>query len=269
MNKEKPKSEWEAHECSLYTLNFITGCINDCKYCDSKEMSIRYKRSTPESWKDENVRASDLLKKIKKYEGRVMFPSSHDIRPEHLAENRIFLKHILESGNEVLIVTKPNLVCIKSICKVFEKYKDKILFRFTIGSANDKVLKFWEPNAPDFKERLACLKWAHKKGFGTSVSCEPMLDNRIDKVIKKVSPYFTETIWIGKINHLIGKNGKGRLDFNGHNDWATLVIANELINWQSDDNVIKLYDQYKDDSKIMWKESIKKVIQKHKDKNEK
>lgn len=266
MNKENPKSEWGTREWSPYTLNCITGCINDCKYCYAKEMSIRHKLSTPETWKDEKVRESDILKNIKKYEGRVMFPSSHDIRPEHLVANMKFLQHILEAGNEVLIVSKPNLVSIKAICKVFEKYKDKILFRFSIGSADDKVLKFWEPNAPEFKERLACLKWAHKKGFGTSVSCEPMLDNNIDKVVKKVSPYVTETIWIGKINHLIGVTGRGRLDFNGHNDWATLIIANELIAWQSDDNIMKLYEQYKNDSKIRWKESIKKVIQKQKDK---
>jgi len=120
-------------------------------------MAIRYKRSTPDTWKNETVREHDLKKKIKHYEKRVMYPSSHDIRPEHLSENMEFLRHILEAGNEVLIVSKPHLVCIKAICKEFEKYKEKILFRFTIGSADDAVLKFWEPNAPGFMERLACL----------------------------------------------------------------------------------------------------------------
>jgi len=152
------------------------------------------------------------------------------------------------------------LVCIKAICKEFEKYKDKILFRFTIGSANDAVLKFWEPNAPGFKERLACLKLAHKKGFGTSVSCEPMLDNNIDTVIDKCSPYVTETIWIGKVNHLLGIKGRGGLDFNEHSDPATIAKAKELIVWQSDENTLKLYERYKNDPMIRWKESIKKVV---------
>ena len=194
-------------------------------------------------------------------------PSAHDIRPEHLQENMEFLKHILEAGNEVLIVSKPHLVCIKEIRKTFADDKDKILFRFSIGSADDKVLKFWEPGAPGFKERLDCLKWAHKNGFGTSVSCEPMLDNNIEKVIKKVSPYVTETIWIGKINHLIGVTGRGRLEFNEHNDPETLAKAYALIGWQSDDQIMKLYDQYKDDPKIMRKESIKKVIEQNNKKN--
>ena len=262
--KTETQHEWGTHEWSPHTLNCITGCGNDCKYCYSKEMSIRYNRSTLETWKDEVVRPHDLHKSIKKCDARVMYPSSHDIRPEHLQENLGFLQHILDAGNEVLIVSKPHLACIKEICKRFDPYKDRILFRFTIGSANDEVLKFWEPGAPGFTERLNSLKWAHKKGFGTSVSCEPMLDNNIDKVIKKVSPYVTETIWIGKINHLIGVTGRGRLDFNGHNDPVTLTKAQELIGWQSDDNIMKLYDTFKDDPKIMWKESIKKVLKKEK-----
>ena len=253
--------QWGTHEWSPYTLNCITGCINNCKYCYSKEMAIRYNRSSPGTWENETVRPHDLTKNIKKYGARVMYPSAHDIRPEHLNENLVFLKHILEAGNEVLIVSKPHLVCIKAICKKFAAYKEKIIFRFSIGSADDAVLKFWEPNATDFKERLDCLKLAHKNGFGTSVSSEPMLDDNIDKVIKKVSPFVTETIWVGKINHLIGVKGRGRLDFNGHNDPATMAKATELIAWQSDDKIMQLYDAHKNDPKIMWKESIKKVVE--------
>lgn len=244
------------------TLNCITGCKHDCLYCFAKASSIRYGMKTPESWKDEIVRQKDLEKHIKKYEGLVMFPSSHDIYPDHLQENMEFLQHILEAGNEVLIVTKPHFECIKEICHRFKDYKDKILFRFTIGSADDSVLKFWEPYAPDFSERLESIKWAYKEGFKTSVSCEPMLDNNIDKVIDAVSPYVTETIWLGKINGLIGVTGRGRLDFNGCNDPATLARAHELIAWQSDANIIVIYNKYKNNQLIQWKDSIQKVIDK-------
>jgi len=262
--ENKTTSEWGTYEWSPNPLNFITGCGNDCLYCYSKEMSIRYNRNTPETWREERVRIKDLNKRIKRYDAVVMFPSSHDIRPEHIDESIEFLQHILDAGNEVLIVSKPHLVCIQEICARFEAIRDRILFRFTIGSADDSVLKFWEPNAPDFTERLNCLKWTHSKGFRTSVSCEPMLDNNIQEVIEKVSPFVTETIWIGKINHLIGVNGKGRLDFNGCNDPATLLKAQELIAWQSDDNILRLYENYKNDPKIRWKESIKRVVEKQK-----
>src|ERR1035438_2142774 len=129
--------QWGTYEWSPHTLNCITGCGNDCLYCYSKEMSIRYNRSTPVSWSNEVVRPSDLEKRIKKCDARVMYPSSHDIRPEHLQENLQFLKNILEADNDVLIVSKPHLVCIKAICKQFDTYKDKIIFRFSIGSADD------------------------------------------------------------------------------------------------------------------------------------
>ncbi|MGE5435902.1 MAG: radical SAM protein [Syntrophothermus sp.] len=257
------KSEWGTNEWSPNNLNFITGCINDCIYCYAKEMSIRYKRSTPKSWKNEVVRENDLTKRIKKYDEIVMYPSTHDIRPEHLQENMQFLQNILNAGNDVLIVSKPHLVCIKEICRRFENFKDQILFRFTIGSTNDEVLKYWEPEAPDFQERLSCLQHAYDNGFETSVSCEPMLDDNIYEVVDKVSPYITETIWIGKINHLIGKTGKGRLDFNGHNNPETIEKAKELISWQSDEHIIKLYNTYKNNPMIKWKESIKKVMRKY------
>jgi len=37
----------------------------------------------------------------------------------------------------------------------------------------DDTLKYWKPNAPDYKERLKALKYAHKKGYRTFVSLEP------------------------------------------------------------------------------------------------
>jgi hypothetical protein len=87
-----------------------------------------------------------------------------------------------------------------------------------------------------------------------------MLDNNIEAVLEKVLPYVTETVWIGKANYLIGKTGRGRLDFNGENDSVTLARAKQLIEWQSDENILKLYNLYKDNPQIRWKESISKVI---------
>lgn len=247
-------------EWAPFTLNFITGCGNSCKYCFAKSRSAQYKKVNAADWSQEQVRQHDLKKKIRKYDTRVMFPSTHDIRPEHLEESIIFLGKILKAGNEVLVVTKPHLQCIQRICQEFESYKEKIIFRFTIGSADDSVLKFWEPNAPSFKERFDSLKYAYSSGFQTSVSCEPMLDNKIEAVIEKVLPYVTETVWIGKANYLISKTGRGRLDFNGENDPVTLAKAKELMEWQSDANILELYNLYKVNPKIRWKESISKII---------
>ena len=260
---DKIKNIAGTHEWANKSLNFIIGCSHGCLYCYSCEMAARYGWCKPEDWTNELIRQTALNAKIKKYDERIMFPSSHDITPLHLEESILFLGKILSAGNEVLIVSKPHLECIKGICKEFGQYKNQILFRFSIGSKDDTVLKYWEPNAPNFKERLSCLKYAHKYGFQTSVSCEPMLDNHIERVINKVDPYVTETIWIGKANRLLGTTGRGRLEFNGHLNADSQEKALQLNDWQSDQNIIKLYELLNTNPKIRWKASIKSVLQKH------
>ncbi len=249
------KKTFGTYEWASFNANFISGCKHDCKYCYSKEMAIRFGRKTNGDWRNEEIRKEMLFKKFKKHNGTIMFPSSHDIHPNHLDEALIFLQNILFHGNNVLIVSKPHYECIKAICFRFSRDKNHIMFRFTIGSANSGVLKFWEPGAPDFSERLKSLKYAYKKGFKTSVSCEPMLDNNIDKVIEKVSPYVTDAIWIGKANFL-----SRRLKTNNCNDRETIKRARELMKWQSDMNIHELYKQYKKNKKIKWKDSIKKIV---------
>jgi len=47
---------------------------------------------------------------------------------------------------------------------------------------------------------------------------------------------------------------------NGFTDEETLRNVNKLIDWQSDSNVKLLYRRLKGNSKVKWKESIKKVL---------
>jgi len=248
-------SVFGAHEWADKTANFINGCKHDCKYCYSKEMAIRFKRKTPENWKEEEVRNIQLKKKFSKHSGTFMYPSSHDIHPEHLEENIIFLKNLLKSDNKVLIVTKPHIKCIKRICNEFTNYKNNILFRFTIGSSNSQTLKFWEPGAPDFNERFESVKYAYNADFQTSISCEPMLDNKIEDLIEIMLPFVTDAIWLGKANFLLR-----RLKMNGINDFETIKKAIQLIEWQKIENILILYKKYKHNPKIKWKESIKKIV---------
>lgn len=243
-------SEW-----AKQNANFINGCTHNCKYCYSKSMAIRFRRKTAGNWKHEEIREHSLNKKFGKVNGTIMFPSSHDIHPSHLKESIVFLNKILIAGNRILIVSKPHLQCIQAICDEFANYKSNILFRFTIGSTNSEVLKFWEPAAPDFCERLDSLKLAFSLGFQTSVSCEPMLDNNINDVISKTLPYITDAIWLGKANFLLQ-----RLKVNGELVPKTIEKARQLIEWQSDENIHLLYNRFKDNSQIKWKESIKSIV---------
>jgi len=252
---KKDKQVFGTHEWAVKNANFINGCYHDCKYCYSKEMAIRFKRKTKLNWHIEEVISNSKKIKIKKVDGMIMFPSSHDITPMNLTLSIEFLRNLLDSGNEVLIVTKPHLAVIKEICDKFESYKSKILFRFTIGSVHTKTLKFWELNAPTFAERKKSLIYAYKNGFSTSVSCEPMLDDSTEELVKSLLPYITDSIWIGKANFLLR-----RLKMNGTDDPETIRKAQELISMQSDEKIKILYKKLKDNKMIKWKESIKKIV---------
>jgi DNA repair photolyase len=236
-------------------VNFLNGCQHGCKYCYAKAMVPRHGSMNIEDWGTPEIKPGMLEKGFRKRSERIMFPSVHDIHPDNLDDTIAILKRILEPGNDVLIVSKPHRKCIKRLCSELSIYKKKILFRFSIGSSRNAVLKFWEPNAPLFAERLASLKFAHQKGFSTSVSCEPMLDNKIHEVVKKVEPFVSDTIWIGKIN-----NAMRYCKINGHGDAKTIAAIRQLEEWQSPENIFKLYKRYKRHPKIMWKGSIRKVL---------
>ena len=252
---KKDKQVFGTSEWAVENANFINGCIHDCKYCYSKEMAIRFKRKTSENWKNEEINEKKLAKRFRKVDGYIMFPSSHDISPENIDLSLIFLENLLKNKTDVLIVTKPHLSVIKEICEKFAKQKENILFRFTIGSCNSENLKFWEHNAPSFEERLQSLKFAYENGFKTSLSCEPILDAGTLELVEKVLPYTTDAIWIGKPNFLLK-----RIKMNGITDKETIQKAEELINSLSDGWITELYNSLKDNPKIKWKESIKKIV---------
>ena len=244
-----------AHEWAHESLNIIDGCKHNCKYCYSKEMAIRFKRMDPDEWEQERIRRHTYKGHIKRIHGTYMFPSTHDIHPEHLSQCMFYLKRIIPACEKVLVVTKPHFECIDKICSTFMNDRDKILFRFTIGSTSDETLKFWEPGAPSFDERLRSLEYANNKHFQTSVSCEPLLDNNTDELIQTLIPYITDSIWLGKPNFLIR-----RLRMNGELDTETERRADELLASLHDDFIHELYKAWKDNPKIKWKESIKKIV---------
>jgi DNA repair photolyase len=256
IGNKNSKPVFGTKEWAVRNVNFISGCKNNCKYCWAKEYAIsRLKTKTPDTWKIEEVNFKKLKHSYRKKEGYTMFPSTHDITPENLEYSLDFINRLLVNGNHVLLVSKPHLSCIKAICEKFEGYKDKILFRFTIGSCNPEVLNFWQPDAPSFDEKFACLKYSFYQGFQTSISCEPALDTETATLVEKLLPYVTDAIWIGLPNKFIQ-----RLKTNGHDDPETMKRADDLIKAQSDDWVCGLYAIYKDNPQIKWKDSCKKIL---------
>lgn len=244
--------EWAASNA-----NIQYGCQHDCLYCYAKAMSVRHKRIDIKDWSRPILCQDKISKKIGKRKGTIMFPTTHDLHPDQLPEILFFLESLLKPGNDVLIVSKPHYNVIMEICKKFLDYRDKILFRFTIGSPNPDALAFWEPGAPDFYERTSALHYAFYRGYKTSVSCEPMLDEDIDILIREVSGGTSDAIWLGKMNY-----AEQRMKINGVNTEtkeAQYHIGRMKI-WDEDRNIWDLYRRHERDPRIKWKESIKKIV---------
>ena len=242
--------EWATH-----TVNIQRGCQNSCLYCFAKANSIRFGKSTPENWAIPTINEEAVNKKYGKKSGTIMFPSTHDITPENVDDCIKVLLAMVKAGNKVLVVSKPHLECVEKMCASLDGYQDNILFRFTIGSASDEVLSFWEPNAPKFAERLACLKLAHGQDYATSVSCEPMLDDQVSMVVDAVKPFVTDAIWLGKPNKLLLRAG-----MNTKEEAKTTEMATALLDKMNDRYIHCLYKHYCDDPMIKWKDSIKQVV---------
>ena len=197
------KDLFGTREWAIHTVNCCTGCSNNCLYCYARGMAVRFNRVRVDEWHIEHIRQKDVDKKYRKFHGRVMFPSSHDITLGNFDACFSVLRKLIYAGNEVLIVSKPRCENIVRICEAFREYRDQILFRFTIGAMDDAVLSFWEPGAPSFGERLPSLSYAHFSGYQTSVSIEPMLQSdRVVELVNLLEPIVTESIWIGKMNHI-------------------------------------------------------------------
>jgi len=251
----KSKAAHGTQEWASHNVNIQLGCEHDCKYCYAKSMGIRFKRCESSTWGLPQILPDKVNAFPKKYSGKVMFPTTHDITPFNINECISVLTGLCGMGNEILIVTKPTFECIRRLCTALAGYRKSILFRFTIGSVDDSILSFWEPNAPLFSERKKSLIYAHQQGFKTSISCEPMLDVNPSLIINSVREYVTNNIWLGRVNQL-----PAGISLNCPEDDISKMAARELLKKQSDQWILDLYTNWKDDKLIKWKDSIKKVV---------
>ena len=230
-------------------INCVNGCANDCRYCYAKMIAKRFKRCTEKTWKNMIIRTDDVQRRYRKFNGRVMFPSSHDIVDIPEIKDACFtvLEKLLVANNEVLVTTKPCLSIIKDIIDQFREYQQQIQFRFTITSNNNELLSFWEPNAPPYEERLESLILAYKEGFKTSVSVEPFLDEEPQQLVHEIAPYVTESIWIGPMNY-IPRNNIPDEDQPKYDDMRENIDVSHLK---------EIYEDLRDFPKIMFKDSMR------------
>jgi len=244
LHKTKGVAEW-----ADVSVNLFKGCYNDCLYCYAKNFAERGNWQSRDTWTTMIPNEKNIKKRHKKYNGRVMFPTSHDITDDPFVFSTCLetLDKLLNWGNEVLITTKPRFVVVKAIC---DNYLDKpelkklIQFRFTITSIIDTKLEFWEKNTPKYRERLESLEYAFNKGYKTSVSIEPMLDFHIIGLINDIYPYITESIWLGIMNYV------SKELINDNDRYSEIIMIN------STDHLKNLYFLLRDIPKIRFKDSI-------------
>jgi DNA repair photolyase len=255
-NFDKEREGTGTREWSESSYNIQMGCKHNCLYCYAKERALRFKQITNhEEWTLEKVREKSINRKWNKLEGIIMFPTTHDITPGNLSYVITTLRNMLVADNNILIVSKPHYDCIKAICEEFSGYKNQIMFRLTISTLNDELAKFWEPGAPTPFERFCALEYAFNHGYQTSVSMEPMLSGYAETIrtFHKAKQFVTDTVWIGKMN-----KARNRVDLSNP-DNKFMVEQIECL--QRDEAIHILVNKLKDEQKVRWKDSIKKVIQ--------
>jgi DNA repair photolyase len=237
------------YEWSVASVNSQEGCKSNCSYCYARKAATR-RGITLDEWVNKTIVSRDINRERKKFNGVVMYPTRHDIFPCDTDRHISVLQNLLSAGNDVLIVSKPSLAAIRDLLLAFPDYRDNIMFRFTMTSPDDKILDIWEPGAPRYKERFASLVLAYKFGYKTSISIEPMLDViNLDDMISDIDPYVTDSIWIGKMNKV--------------DERAVGVSEKEIERIkteQKDDEIWDIYETHRNNPKIRWKESIKRII---------
>ena len=245
-------------EWSDKSVNCCKGCDNFCRYCYGMFGARRRKQIADIlDWQNMTVKPHMVDAAARKFEGVVMFPTTHDITPSVLPACLETLNNLLSHGNEVLIVSKPHLSVIKTLCTELAQYREQIQFRFTIGSLSPATIRLWETNAPLPAERIAALRHAHRLGYRTSISMEPMLGGNAEMIelVKTVEPYVTDTIWLGKLNRGVTSRGLSP------EDAARLEVAKKAVrHGQRDSEILALVAALEGNPKVRWKDSIKDVI---------
>jgi DNA repair photolyase len=241
-------------EWAVAAIDCCSGCSHGCRYCYARYTSVVKKgEMSAAEWQTPRVEAQALARDYPLYPGQVMFPAAHDIQPEIVDDCILLLEKLIAAGNSVLVVSKPHLECIEKICHTFRHARSRVLFRFSITAQDNRILRFWEPGAPSYQERLAALRYAYAQEFQTSISVEPMLDSdHVEELITELVPFVTHSIWLGKMNRIARRVA---LDSE-----KIAAEVRRIEAGQSDAKIMALYQRLRGHRLIRWKESIKEVV---------
>lgn len=191
-----------------YALNAYVGCQHGCVYCYAKFM----KRFTGhrEPWGefvDIKINAPELLNREvkKKKQGRVWISGVCDAyqpMEKKYQLTRRCLEILVENGWPFTVQTKSPLV-VRDM-ELLKKARDSEV-GFTITTADEKVRKIFEPNAPPIAKRVEALDILHSAGIRTFVMIAPLLPG-VEGLVDMLK---------GKVDHVL----IDRLNYH-YADWA-------------------------------------------------
>ncbi len=239
------------------SVNCYTGCAHGCRYCYAQSDALRFGRiARREDWTRMQVNDREISKQRRKIRGRIMFPTTHDILPgDVLGQCLIVLRKLLYAGNEILVVTKPHCACVDAIMRLFgAEFRHRISFRFTIGTSDEGLLRYWEPGAPTFEERFAALRLTYKLGFKAGVSMEPLLNvESVADAVAQMAPFVTDTIWVGAMRHVRHRAGP---------NFVSDAVIRAIERQQTPDAMRRVYKllMARWPGTMRWKDSYRKVL---------
>lgn len=143
-------------------------------------------------------------------------------------------------------IRNPKISYAERICNRFNANTDDITFIYDIRSGNSEVLKYWEPNAMSFEERLESLKFVNSKGFRTIVFCFHPLDGNTFELVEVLSPH---------CDHLILEITQKPDEFLSEaelTDQLKVQKAEEVLRIQSGDWLLNLGEKLKGNSTVWW-----------------
>lgn len=250
------KAKTGTREWSDHSYNIQLGCEHNCRYCYARANAIRWRLITVENWP--RPRFTRQIPKPRKYPGVVMFPTTHDITPNNVNLVIDHARHLLAAGNRLLFVSKPHYECIKELCTELRAWQNQVEFRFTIGTLSHAVAMFWDPGAPGITERIEAAVLALRRHYRVSISAEPFLasspggvsiDNLVDWWIRG---HPTGDIWVGMMNRI-----EQRVDMRGIEKHPYVLALKDAYR---EENIRRLYEKYKNEPRVMWKDSIRRTL---------
>jgi DNA repair photolyase len=161
-----------------WVINPYTGCQHGCSYCYARFM----KRVTghKEPWGefvDVKINAADLLRKEIQKKKRAKVWVSGVCDPYQPLEatyqlTRQCLEILARNTWPVIIQTRSPLVL-----RDIDIIKDARDFEvgFSVTTADDRIRKLFEPNAPPIEDRIKALDALHKSGIRTYAMIAPVL----------------------------------------------------------------------------------------------